>query len=86
MMLEEADNLNQLRSGTNRGDAGDVFPGSTNNTTFNSGVRPEQQQPQHATRRTRRPSSSALPGATMTANLRGGYLAPTAHLDRAQFG
>lgn len=32
--LEEADGLRQLNNGTSRGDAGDPFPGSTNNTRF----------------------------------------------------
>lgn len=40
MMLEEADNLGQLLSGTNRGDGGDVFPGTTNNTAFTSASAP----------------------------------------------
>lgn len=40
--LEEADGLNQLDDdeGNNRGDAGDVFPGSSNNTTFNDSSNP----------------------------------------------
>ncbi len=33
--VEEADGLNHLDSKTNRGDAGDPFPGSGNKTTFN---------------------------------------------------
>ena len=33
--LEQADNLNQLGSGANRGDAGDAYPGSSNNRAFN---------------------------------------------------
>jgi M6 family metalloprotease-like protein len=32
--LEQADGLDHLGAGTNRGDAGDVFPGSTARTTF----------------------------------------------------
>lgn len=40
MMLEEADNLGQLLSETNRGDGGDVFPGTTNNTAFTSASAP----------------------------------------------
>ncbi len=38
--LMEADGLNDLYNGTDRGDAGDPFPGSTNNTTFNYGSTP----------------------------------------------
>ena len=77
MMLEEADNLNHLRNNTNRGDAGDVFPGSTNNTTFNSASAPNSNSLNtYATNAAATLIGAA--GATMTANLRGGYLAPTA--------
>lgn len=38
--LEEADGLNDLDYGRNRGDAGDFYPGSTNNTTFNDTSNP----------------------------------------------
>jgi immune inhibitor A len=34
--LMEADGLDQLKKGLNRGDAGDSFPGSANNKTFNN--------------------------------------------------
>lgn len=40
MMLEEADNLGQLLSGANRGDGGDVYPGTTNNTAFTAASAP----------------------------------------------
>ena len=77
MMLAEADNLNQLLTGTNRGDAGDVFPGSTNNTIFNSATAPSSNSHNsYATNAAAEAIGSA--GATMTANLRGGYFAPTA--------
>jgi hypothetical protein len=36
----EADGLNHLESGTNRGDAGDPFPGTSNNTVFNDTTNP----------------------------------------------
>jgi len=39
--LEEADGKNQLDKNTNRGDAGDVFPGSSNNTAFNDLSNPD---------------------------------------------
>lgn len=39
--LEEADGLNDLDYGRNRGDAGDFYPGSTNNTTFNDTSNPD---------------------------------------------
>jgi len=32
--LVQADGNNDLEKGVNRGEAGDVFPGSTNNTSF----------------------------------------------------
>lgn len=38
--LEEADGLRDLDYGRNRGDAGDFYPGSTNNTTFNDTSNP----------------------------------------------
>ncbi len=38
--LEEADGLNHLDSATNRGDAGDPYPGSSNNTQFNDTSNP----------------------------------------------
>ncbi len=77
MMLAEADNLNQLLNGTNRGDGGDVFPGTTSNMTFNSATAPSSNSHNsYATNVAAEAIGSA--GATMTANLRGGYFAPTA--------
>jgi M6 family metalloprotease-like protein len=38
--VEEADGLAHLDSGSNRGDAGDPFPGSSSNTTFNGTSNP----------------------------------------------
>jgi len=38
--LEEADGLNNLDNLVNRGDAGDFYPGSTNNTAFNDTSNP----------------------------------------------
>jgi M6 family metalloprotease-like protein len=38
--LEEADGLNHLDNQNNRGDDGDLFPGSTNKTVFNESTRP----------------------------------------------
>lgn len=38
--LEQADGADHLGKGTNRGDAGDPFPGSSNNTTFTSATNP----------------------------------------------
>ena len=77
MMLAEADNLNQLLNGTNRGDGGDVFPGTTNNTTFNSASAPSSNS-HNSYATSAAVEAIGIPGATMTANLRGGYFAPTA--------
>ncbi len=77
LMLEEADNLNQLLNGLNRGDAGDVYPGTANNTTFNSASSPNS----NSYNALATPNAATLisaPGTAMTANLRGGYFAPTA--------
>lgn len=41
--LEEADGLNGLDNETNRGDGGDLFPGTTNNTDFNLTSNPSSQ-------------------------------------------
>jgi len=38
--LAQADGLNQLKTGANRGDPGDPYPGSTNNLTFNKTSNP----------------------------------------------
>ncbi|MEJ2721741.1 MAG: T9SS type A sorting domain-containing protein [bacterium] len=76
LMVEEADNLNQLRNGVNRGDAGDVFPGSTNNTAFNNSTSPNSLS--HNSYPTMALVENISPaGAVMTADMRGGYQAPT---------
>ena len=38
--LEQADGNKDLEDGNNRGDAGDVYPGSSNNTTFDKNSTP----------------------------------------------
>ena len=38
--IEEADGLDQLDLGENRGDVGDIFPGASSNSNFNSGSYP----------------------------------------------
>jgi len=38
--LVQADNLKNLEKGDNRGDAGDPYPGTTNNTNFNASTTP----------------------------------------------
>jgi M6 family metalloprotease-like protein len=75
MMLEEADNLSHLRNNTNRGEAGDVFPGSTNNMNFNGVTSPKSWSLNNVATNGAAETIGS-PGATMTAYLRGGYLAP----------
>ncbi len=79
LVLEEADGDFDLNNGinSNTGEAGDVFPGTSANTTFNSGTTPG------STDNTGRPTQIAVtsigaPGATMSATLRAGDPAPTA--------
>ena len=75
-MVEEADNLGHLRSGSNRGDAGDVFPGTANNTAFNSSTSPNSLS--HNGYPTMALVENISPaGAVMTADMRGGYFTPT---------
>ncbi len=40
VQLEQADNLNDLNNNTDNGDTGDLFPGSTNNATFDCNSSP----------------------------------------------
>jgi len=75
--LECADGLNQLLLGVNRGDAGDPFPGSTNNTTFNNGTNPNSKS--HNVFMTNVAVENIGPaGTTMQADMRGGFFPPTA--------
>ncbi len=76
MMVEEADGLGQLLSGTNRGDAGDVFPGNTSNTAFNSATVPNSNSLNAYTTNVAVENISPS-GNVMTADMRGGYFAPT---------
>jgi M6 family metalloprotease-like protein len=85
MMLEEADNLNHLLNNNNRGDAGDVFPGSANNTTFNAASAPNSNS-LNALGTNAAVELIGAPGATMTANLRGGYFQPTLASIAPNFG
>ncbi|MDH3215894.1 MAG: M6 family metalloprotease domain-containing protein [Candidatus Krumholzibacteria bacterium] len=72
--MMEADGLRHLLLGSNRGDAGDVFPGSTGNRTFNNSTVPNSKShngwPTNAVVNT---ISNA--GATMTATMRAGRFA-----------
>lgn len=79
LVLEEADGLFNLNNGinSNTGEASDVFPGTTGNTTFNSSTTPGSAD---NTGRTTQISVTGIsgPAATMSATLRAGDPAPTA--------
>jgi M6 family metalloprotease-like protein len=73
--LEEADALRHLLLGANRGDTGDVCPGSTGSTAFSNSTAPNSLSHDGA------PTNAlvndvSLPGAQMTATMRGGWFAP----------
>ena len=66
--LMQADGLNQLESGVNRGDAGDPFPGSKNKTSFTNSTTPNSKS--YAGSNTCVAVTSISPsGPTMTARL-----------------
>lgn len=64
--LMEADGLRHLHNGANRGDAGDPYPGSSNNVTFNSSSNPNSKSYGNADTCVSVTNISA-PAATMTA-------------------
>jgi immune inhibitor A len=66
--LEESDGKDDLKLGVNRGDAGDPFPGSSNNTVFNSTSNPNSKSYANAETCVAVTNISA-PGSTMTAQL-----------------
>jgi len=66
--LEEADGKEELKLGVNRGDASDPFPGSSNNTVFNSTSNPSSKSYANAETCVSVTNISAA-GATMTARL-----------------
>jgi len=77
VVVEEADGLDQLGSGTSRGDAGDVYPGSTNNRSFDFTTNPSSENNSGA------PTVISIlnisnSGATMTATVKAGDAGPTA--------
>ncbi len=75
MMLEEADNLNDLMNYVNYGDAGDVFPGSTNNTSFDYSTSPNSNS--HNNHQNLAAANTiSNPAPTMTAYLRSGNPPP----------
>ena len=67
--LEQADGLRQLEFGNNRGDAGDLFPGSTNNTVWNGSSNPESSSWSSSAATKIGVTGVSAPGVTMTANL-----------------
>jgi M6 family metalloprotease-like protein len=75
MALEEADGLGQLTF--NRGDAGDVFPGTSANTTFDNSSNPSSKSLNDRATKALVIGVGA-PGAQMTATLRGGQPSPVA--------
>ncbi|MBX7256995.1 MAG: M6 family metalloprotease domain-containing protein [Candidatus Hydrogenedentes bacterium] len=66
--LEEADGLNGLDLLTNRGDAGDTYPGIMNNTTFNNTSNPNSKDYTNTATGIAVTSISSS-GASMTANI-----------------
>jgi hypothetical protein len=75
MMLEEADGLDNLLNGVGRGDAGDVFPGTTGNTLFDPNSTPNSNSHNNAATISAVANIGSA-GAVMTADMRGGYFAP----------
>jgi len=66
--LVQADNQRDLEQGKNRGDAGDVYPGTANNTAFTATSTPNSNSYAHADTSVAITKISA-PAATMTANV-----------------
>jgi len=73
--LEQADGLDHLWYKMNRGDAGDVFPGTASNTTFSHTSAPDSKSYNGYATNVLADAISA-PGAQMTADLRGGPVFP----------
>lgn len=67
--LEQADGLHELESNVDRGDAGDVFPGSTNNRTWNGASHPESSSYYRTTATNIGVVNISNSAATMTADL-----------------
>jgi M6 family metalloprotease-like protein len=76
VMVEEADGLRHLLLGTNRGDAGDACPGSSNSRTFDNGTSPGSTSHNGAATNVLVDNVSNA-GSQMTATMRGGWFAPT---------
>jgi M6 family metalloprotease-like protein len=71
-----ADGLNQLLTTSSRGDAGDPYPGSTNNTTFDNTTTPNSKSFNDYQTMVSVTSIGA-PAASMSATLQGGFFPPT---------
>ncbi len=74
--LMEADGNWDLMNNTNRGDAGDVFPGSANNLTFDNATTPSSLS-NDGENTVAQVSSISPSGNTMTAMMSGGAFPPT---------
>jgi len=70
--LEEADGMNDLDFGRNRGDAGDFYPGSTNNTVFDDTSNPNSRNYSGATSKVEVINISSSGNPTITADLKVG--------------
>jgi hypothetical protein len=79
VMPVQADNLFNLESGANRGDAGDAFPGSTNKTSFTNATAPNSRSESNNTNNVHVSSIPANPanGGSMTVTMRAGWGAPS---------
>ncbi|MBU8921469.1 MAG: M6 family metalloprotease domain-containing protein [Bacteroidales bacterium] len=74
--LEEADGLEHLMDNTNRGDAGDIYPGSSSNTSFGSSTTPNSYN-NNGNPTNVEVTMIGLSGNPMTATMKGGWFAPT---------
>jgi M6 family metalloprotease-like protein len=74
--LMEADGLRNLLRGQNRGDAGDAFPGSSNNRTFHNSTNPDSRSHNLASTSVVVGSVSD-PGVQMSATMQGGEASQT---------
>lgn len=68
VVLEQADGLDELFDGINRGNAGDVYPGPSSNTAFNSSSNPNSND------NTNRSTQIAVTGISASANPMSAYM------------
>lgn len=78
VMVEQADGLDHLGTNGNRGDGGDPFPGSTNNTLFNNVTSPNSLSETGNTNNVSAQilTSNPMNGDPMDVLMRGGWAAP----------